>query len=419
MVLEAGAVKWPEFKIEDILNQIVFHPGGVWGGIQDTITGAVQEVFINIILGFARAQATVLTLISIFITSIVRVEVTMLVVMMYPIAAALALNPLFKSNKLYEEVKTHLIGGLLAPIVGAIIFVTGYATIEAQYATGVQALERWITSLTILIMASTIPVASMGYVGTAAEKATGIISEGFQDKHECCRARVGSCRWDDVGRIFRGRRRHGGGDRQVCLAAAWPAALVGRPGRWRQCCYRWRWRRRWRRLHAESRCHTRRSAQPWATVRWSSPKADRTGMQPRRTRRLNKYRESGDMQDNESTEEEKEAKEIPKTNWGNFVSGFGSGAAMMPGMMGGSNGLFGGNSPMSDGMEPIQEAVQHGKAEHTRLQDEARHVTEPVNTDTTQEQPGSSGDASGDLRNDMDSNTDSQPKASLRPAGVI
>ena len=409
VVLEAGAVKWPEFKIEDILNQIVFHPGGVWGGIQDTITGAVQEVFINIILGFARAQATVLTLISIFITSIVRVEVTMLVVMMYPIAAALALNPLFKSNKLYEEVKTHLIGGLLAPIVGAIIFVTGYATIEAQYATGVQALERWITSLTILIMASTIPVASMGYVGTAAEKATGIISEGFKTSMSVAAPVLGA-----AGGMMSSM---GGGGMVKAIGSMGSSMAGGAMGGLAGGAMGGGGGGGGGGGSMQNQDVTPEDALSLGSRTVEQPKGEQDAEQPRGGTTASN--ESGDTQDNESTEGGEEANETPKTNWGNFVSGFGSGAAMMPGMMGGSNGLFGGNSPMSDGMEPIQEAVQHGKAEHTRLQDEARHVTEPVNTDTTQEQPGSSGDASGDLRNDMDSNTDSQPKASLRPAGVI
>ena len=59
-------------------------------------------------MGYARAQATVMTLVTMFITSIVRIEVTMIGIMIYPIVAALSLTPVFKEGGLYEEAKNAI-----------------------------------------------------------------------------------------------------------------------------------------------------------------------------------------------------------------------------------------------------------------------------------------------------------------------
>ncbi len=180
VVLKAGAVEYRGFDPVAMFNELIWHPGGLIGGLTDTVTGQLQEVFLNTILALARAQAVVLTVLLLFITSIVRVEVTMLAVMMYPITGALALLPIFTNYGLHKVVHTHIIGGLIAPITGAIIFAGGYATILAQEAAGVFPLEQWITSLTILIIASTVPIATMTWITQAAQQANATISEGFR-----------------------------------------------------------------------------------------------------------------------------------------------------------------------------------------------------------------------------------------------
>ena len=180
VILKAGAVEYRGFDPVAMLNELVWHPGGLIGGVTDTVTGQLQEVFLNTILALARAQAVVLTVLLLFITSIVRVEVTMLAVMMYPITGALALLPIFTNYGLHNVVRTHIIGGLMAPITGAIIFAGGYATILAQEAAGVFPLEQWITSLTILIIASTVPIATMTWISQAAQQANATIGEGFR-----------------------------------------------------------------------------------------------------------------------------------------------------------------------------------------------------------------------------------------------
>ena len=180
VVLEAGAFKWPEFNLEKIAGEVFFHPGGPIAGVGDIVNGAVQEIFVNIIMGYARAQATVMTLVTMFITSIVRIEVTMIGIMIYPIVAALSLTPIFKDGGLYEEAKNAIIGGLIAPITGAVIFVTGYFSLEASYAVGTTPIEQWITSLTLLILASTIPTASMRWVAAGATQATSVIGNSIE-----------------------------------------------------------------------------------------------------------------------------------------------------------------------------------------------------------------------------------------------
>ena len=180
VVLRAGAVQFPDVNLDSIASDIINSPIGPINAIGESIGQSSQSFFVEIILSLARAQATVMTLISMFIVSIVRIEVTMIAVMMYPIAAALGITPIFRSNKLTVEVNAHIIGGLTAPIVGAIIFTVGYSSLLAGQATGDWPLDVWITSLTILIMASIIPTSSMTWIAKAEERAFSIIGDSIK-----------------------------------------------------------------------------------------------------------------------------------------------------------------------------------------------------------------------------------------------
>ena len=180
VVLRAGAVQFPEVNLDKIASDIINSPLGPTNAIGETIGKSSQSFFVEIILSLARAQATVMTLISMFIVSIVRIEVTMIAVMMYPIAAALGITPIFNNNKLTGEVNAHIIGGLTAPIVGAIIFTVGYSSLLAGKATDDWALDVWITSLTLLIMASVIPTSTMTWVAKAEERAFSIIGDSVK-----------------------------------------------------------------------------------------------------------------------------------------------------------------------------------------------------------------------------------------------
>ena len=334
VVLEAGAVRWPDFNMEQILSNIIFHPGGVWGGIGDVINGAVQETFVQVIMGFARAQATVMTLVTMYITSIIRVEITMVAVMMYPIAAALSLNPLFKGNELFGAVKAHIIGGLIAPITGAIIFVTGYATIEAQYATGALALERWITALTILIIASTVPVATMKWVGAAAADAKAIIGDSISTA-----MKVGAPMLGAAGALFAGGAGGGGGG----------GGIVGAAGS----------------IIAGSTAGAVGSAVGGSGGGrgggGGSISADEGLMGGNQTQGQSGKKGQGKSGDDSGSEDDGdgETAEKPSSKWDNLKSGLfggmGAGAGMLPGMMGGKHGLMG--NEMTKGSQKQIEGV--------------------------------------------------------------
>ena len=173
VILEAGAITFPNIDVWAFISEV--ETSGL-----ETLGTALQNTFLVILLGVARAQATVLTMITMLITNIVRVEVTMLAVMIYPIAGALAITPIFKDNQLSSAVNKNILGGITAPIIGAVIFVIGYATLESMVVTDAWAIDKWITALTIMIMASTVPVATMTWVGSTVTQATSIIGGSFK-----------------------------------------------------------------------------------------------------------------------------------------------------------------------------------------------------------------------------------------------
>ena len=130
--------------------------------------------------------------------------------------------------------------------------------------------------------------------------------------------------------------------------------------------------------------------------------------------------ESGDTQDETSTKKDGKKKEKPKTNWGNFVSGLGAGATMMLGLMGGANGLLGGNSPLSGSWEAIKETVKYGNAERARVEDEVERIQEQAKERAERArstESGGSRDSSGDARNTPDVKTKSKTMPPLAGVG--
>ena len=181
VILEAGTITWPEANFNDVFNNIMSNPLGILGGLGEAIGKSLQDIFVGLILSFAKAQATVMTVIALFITSIIRVEITMIVLMMYPIAVAIHIMPFFgQTETLYQKVKETMIAAPMAPVLGGIVFVIGFASLESLQAVDEWALDRWIVALTILHLASGIPIAGIAWVSEIANKTTDIINSSMQ-----------------------------------------------------------------------------------------------------------------------------------------------------------------------------------------------------------------------------------------------
>lgn len=172
----AGSIYVPDLNPEGIFNALWLNQPGLYGNLGDALTDAFQGIVLNTVMAMARALSVTLTMVAIFITSVVRVEITMLAVMLYPLALGLRHLPYFKENAFSAEVVRHLQGAVLAPVLGAIIFAGGYATLLAGAGSASShAIEAWLTSLIVLILASTIPTATMGWVGKASQAANQIV----------------------------------------------------------------------------------------------------------------------------------------------------------------------------------------------------------------------------------------------------
>lgn len=147
--------------------------------INDTLVSNLdsigQDIFVNLFLGFFRITATSMVSLLFFITAIVRIEFTMIIVITMPLWILFRFIPVLK--KLSQIIFTSFIGCCFAPIIVALILFVG-----EQYTTAhpTEALQQWITVLAIATLAQTFLIILAPILQSTISQANSTVSTGIQ-----------------------------------------------------------------------------------------------------------------------------------------------------------------------------------------------------------------------------------------------
>ena len=146
---------------------------------QESWNSALQTPFfgegfiINVLLALFKGFAVMFMTAMLFVLSAVRVLLTEVIVISFPLVSAIGLLPWINTKQISDMFQQNLIGLSIAPIMSSIVLSVGMATIDSQ---GLPPLRMWFQMLSIGFLAIFFPVMLSPLLGNVSTKVGNMVS---------------------------------------------------------------------------------------------------------------------------------------------------------------------------------------------------------------------------------------------------
>ncbi len=134
-----------------------------------------QAIVKNVFMALFKAFAVLFMTAMMFVLSVIRIELTMIIVISMPIILAVRLIPMFSSVS--DMLLKNLAGLCIAPIFSALVLTVGMAYLEAEQ---LSAIEDWFATLAIGFLAIFFPVMLAPMLGFLSTQVGQTVSTAMQ-----------------------------------------------------------------------------------------------------------------------------------------------------------------------------------------------------------------------------------------------
>ena len=155
-----------DFDRDTALNQDSWN-----NALQSPIFG--EDYLINVLLSLFKGFSVMFMTAMMFVLSALRVMLTEVIIISFPLVSAIGLIPWINTNRISEMFQQNLIGLSIAPIISAIVLSVGLSTIDSQ---NMPPLRMWFQLLSIGFLAIFFPVMLSPMLGNLSTKVGNMVS---------------------------------------------------------------------------------------------------------------------------------------------------------------------------------------------------------------------------------------------------
>lgn len=149
---------------------------GAWSAVlQDPLAG--EGFAVNVLLALFKGFAVMFMTAMMFVLSAVRVMLTEVVVVSFPLVTAVGLVPWINTSRISELFQQNLVGLALAPLMSALVLSVGVSAIDSQQ---MPPLRAWFQLLSVGFLAVFFPVMLSPMLGELSSKAAHMVSTSVQ-----------------------------------------------------------------------------------------------------------------------------------------------------------------------------------------------------------------------------------------------
>ncbi len=149
---------------------------------QDSWNSALQSPFfgedfvVNVLLALFKGFSVMFMTAMMFVLSALRVMLTEVIIVSFPLVAAIGLIPWINTAKIADMFQQNLIGLSMAPIMSAVVLSVGLSTIDSQ---NMPPLRMWFQLLSVGFLAVFFPVMLSPMLGNLSTKVGNMVSSSI------------------------------------------------------------------------------------------------------------------------------------------------------------------------------------------------------------------------------------------------
>ncbi len=155
-------------------RNITLDPSSWNNALQTPIFG--EGFIVNILLALFKGFAVMFMTAMMFVLSAVRVMLTEVIVISFPLVSAIGLIPWINTSRISDMFQQNLIGLAMAPIMSAIVLSVGLSTIDTQ---NMPPLRMWFQLLSVGFLAVFFPVMLSPMLGNLSSKVGNMVSSSI------------------------------------------------------------------------------------------------------------------------------------------------------------------------------------------------------------------------------------------------
>ena len=145
------------------------------GALQSPLAG--EGFAVNVLLALFKGFAVMFMTAMMFVLSAIRVMLTEVVVVAFPLVSAVGLIPWINTSRISDMFQQNLVGLSVAPLLSAVVLSVGVSAIDSQ---GMPPLRAWFQMLSVGFLAVFFPVMLSPMLGNLSSKVGEMVSTSIK-----------------------------------------------------------------------------------------------------------------------------------------------------------------------------------------------------------------------------------------------